>query len=128
VQQWGFGNSPNRWWANLVEVGELDVVGVEDVDVVEPEAGEALVNAAGDAVSGEVEALVLVAAALGGDDDLVPRDGRVAEAVAKDGLQDRAAVVPAQSGEGISAFSGRGVRRGKEGGRWVCRTGRCRRS
>jgi len=97
---------------DLVEAGELDVVGVEDVDVVEPQAGEALVDAAGDAGGGEVEALVLVAAALGGDDDLVPRDGRVAEAVAEDGLRDRAAVVPARR----RAERGAGQRWSGEGG------------
>ena len=67
---------------------------VEDVDVVEPEAREALVDAARDAGGAEVEA-VLVAAALGGDHEGVARDGRVAEAIPKHRLRHRAAVVPA---------------------------------
>jgi hypothetical protein len=114
---------------DLVEAGELDVVGVEDVDVVEPQAGEALVDAAGDAGGGEVEPLVLVAAALGGDDDLVPRDGRVAEAVPEDGLRDRAAVVPARRRRGGGSArerGGGGEARGVFG--FVYITGRCRRS
>lgn len=65
-------------------MGELDVVSVEDVDVVQPQSGEALVYAACHTVGGEVETLVFVAAALGGDDDSVPRNGRVAEAIAED--------------------------------------------
>lgn len=77
-------------------MGELDVVGLEDVDVVEPQSGEALVYAACHTVGGEVKTLVLVAAALGGDDDSIPRNGRVTEAIAEDGLRDRAAVVPAR--------------------------------
>lgn len=83
-----------RGKAHLVEVGEFDVVAVEDVDIIQAEAGKALVDAARHAVGGEVESL-LVSAALGGDDELVPRDGGVAEAVAEHGLRDRAAVVPA---------------------------------
>nr|CAB3462071.1 unnamed protein product [Digitaria exilis] len=79
-----------------------------DVDVVEAQAGEALVDAAGDAGGGEVESLVLVAAALGGDDDAVPRDGRVAEAVAEDGLGDRAAVWWRGAGKGRGGVSVRG--------------------
>ena len=108
---------------DLVEAGELDVVGVEDVDVVEPQAGEALVDAAGDAGGGEVEPFVLVAAALGGDDDLVPRDGRVAEAVAEDGLRDRAALVPArrraERGRVSAERGGGGEARGVSGSVYV---------
>lgn len=82
-------------------MGELNVVGMEDIDVVESQAGEALVDAAGDAGVREVKALILVAAALGGDDNLVPRDSRVAKAVAEDRLRDGATVVPVRSGEGL---------------------------
>lgn len=79
---------------DLVEVGELDVVAVEDVDVVEAKACEALVDAAGDAGGAEVEPFP-VAPALGGDHEPVPRHARGAEAVPEHRLRHRAAVVPA---------------------------------
>jgi hypothetical protein len=98
-------------------MGELDVVGVEDVDVVQPQSGEALVYAARHAVGGEVETLVFVAAALGGDDDSIPRNGRVAEAIAEDRLRDRAAVVPERGrAVGPASVGGGGEERRGEGG------------
>lgn len=58
--------------ARLIEGSELNVVALEEVHVVEAEAGEALVDAPGDPLGAEVEA-VDVATALGGDEELAPR-------------------------------------------------------
>ena len=117
-------NSSNRWWArgDLVEVGELDGVAVEDVNVVEAEAVEALVDAAGDAGGAEVEPFP-VAPTLGGDHEPVPRHARGAEAVPEHRLRHRAAVVPAMR---LTLRSGES--RGEEEVEVVVRTGRCRRS
>lgn len=108
---------------DLVEVGELDVVAVEDVDVVEAEACEALVDAAGDAGGAEVEPFP-VAPALGGDHEPVPRHARGAEAVPEHRLRHRAAVVPAICDKG--GRGGRTLRSAESRGRrrwWYVRGG-----
>jgi hypothetical protein len=112
---------------DLVEVGKLDVVAADDVHVLEAKARQALVDAARHAVGGEVESL-LVPAALGGDDDAVPRDGGVAEAVTEHRLRDGTAVVPAPTGRAQAQIRAGGGTERKTKNMRVDSTGRCRRS
>ena len=88
-----FSQGRNGFGDDLVKVAEFHVVNLNEIDVVHADAGEAFVDATGDAGGGEIEVGEgwAVAGDLGGEDVAVAGD--VSERFAEDGLGFGRAVV-----------------------------------
>lgn len=79
--------------SDLIEGAELDIVAMEDVNVVHLQSREAIIDAPRHPVGAEIKS-INVAAALGGDDDLVPANPKLLQAVPQHRLRDGPPVKP----------------------------------